>query len=220
MKQHTSARPFGVLAATTALVVSMTGCSAYFPADVTSTASVSSPQPVACSPQDAQLTWHPLQDAELGALGYRTLNVAPDGMQDHVDTEFDYAPTVTSDELLAPAYFEPPWLDFLMGEFGRTGQVGAFTGELSDFFDSAKPSDPQIGVYIMGFQTGQVSVPFDLTCAGEEVGSGLLTTSASPLMSSMVFCGEESGEESGEETSASAIDEDFLVQLRSYCPAS
>ena len=212
MKQQVSARFIGLLAATTALVVSLTGCSAFFPAEVTPTASVSSPGPVACSEQDAQLTWQPLQDAELGALGYRTLTVASDGMQDHVDTEFGYAPTMTSDELLAPAYFEPAWLDFLVGEFSRTGQVGASSGGPHDFFDSAKPSDPRIGVYIMGFQTGQVSVPFDLSCAGDEVGVGVLTTSASPLISTMVFCGEQ--------TSAPALDQNYLVQLRTYCPAS
>ncbi|TFD90044.1 hypothetical protein [Cryobacterium serini] len=119
---------------------------------------------------------------------------------------------MTSDDLLAKAYYEPQWLDFLVGEFGRTGQVGAYSGGQGDFFESAKPSDPQIGVSIMGFQTGQVSVPFDLTCAGDEVGAGVLTTSASPLISTMVFCGEQA--------SAPAIDQNCLVQLRTYCPAS
>ncbi|TFD58151.1 hypothetical protein E3T39_12680 [Cryobacterium suzukii] len=212
MTRRASARSAEVLAVATALLVSLTGCSAFFPTDVTPTASVSSPEPVACSEHDAQLTWYPLQDAEPAALGYRALNVAPGGVQTPVDTDFDYAPTMTSDVLLATAYHEPQWLDFLVGEFGRTGQVGAYSGDLGDFFDSAKPSDPQIGVYIMGFQTGQVNVPFDLTCAGEEVGAGLLTTSASPLISTMVFCGEE--------TSAPAIDKDYLAQLRSYCSAS
>ena len=179
MTRRASERSTAVLAVATVVAVCLAGCSAFFPTDVTPTASVSRLQPVACSQQNAQLTWQPLQDAELGALGYRTLKVAPDGVQTHVDTEFDYVPTMTSDDLLATAYYEPQWLDFLVGEFGRTGQV---------------------------------SVPFDLTCAGDEVGAGVLTTSASPLTSTMVFCGEQ--------TSVPAIDQNYLVQLRTYCPAS
>ena len=200
------------MAVPVAAIRMLAGYSGVFPVDVTRTASASSPEPAACSQEDAELTWQPLQDTEPAALGYRVLTVAADGVQTHVDTDFDYAPTLTSENLLASAYFDPEWVDFLMGEFSRTGQVGACDGALGDFFDYAKPSEPQIGVYIMGFQTGQISVPFDLSCAGDEVGSGPPTTSSSPLIRTVVFCGDG--------INLPAIDADYLAQPRSYCPAS
>ena len=196
------------------LLVVLTGCSAFFPENVTPTASVSGPEPVACSQQDAQLTWHPMQDAEPAALGHRELTVTADASESAVDTELPYNSSLVSDTLRSRDYFTPHWIDFLLSEFARTGQT-----EMTDLghsradFEAAKPSVPLVGVTIIGFQTGQIQVGFDLRCAGDDAGSGLLTTSGNGLYATVLFCGVPiTPMPAGEGESL------YQTQLRSYCP--
>ncbi|WP_105036250.1 hypothetical protein [Cryobacterium aureum] len=220
MKNQASARSVGVVAVAVTIVAALAGCSAFFPADVTPTASVSSLEPVACSQNDAQLTWHPMQDAEPATLGHRELTVAADGTEFAVDTELTYTSSLVSDDLLSRDYFTPEWVNFLLGEFERTGQT-----EMTDLghpqidFEAAKPSVPVAGTTIMGFQTDQIQVPFDLTCAGADGGSGLLTTSGNGLNATMLVCGQPLPEPTMGEVQDFLPETLYQKQLRSYCPS-
>ena len=196
------------------LVGALTGCSAFFPSDVTPSESASSGlETAACSQEDAQLTWHPKQEAAPADYGYRTVTVALDESETTVDTELGYAASVTSDDFRSKAYFDTDWVDFVLDEFGRTGQTVAGSKDATDYFDSARPSEPALGVTIIGYQQSQVQVAFDLRCAGAELGSGWLTTIGGELHTTMIFCGDEVAE-------ATTQDELYLKELHSYCPAS
>lgn len=212
-------RSVGVLAVATTIVVALAGCSAFFPADVTPTASVSSPEPVACSQHDAQLTWHPMQDAEPATLGHRELTVAADGTESAVDTELTYTSSLVSDDLLSRDYFTPEWIDFLLAEFERTGQTETTDlGHPQVDFEAAKPSVPLVGTTIMGFQTNQIQVAFDLSCSGSEVGSGLLTTTTNGLIATMLACGQPTPAPTMGEVQDFLPETLYQKQLRSYCP--
>jgi hypothetical protein len=207
-------RRFAAVGIPIVLALVLGGCSAFFPEDVTPTASASSsPEPAACSETAAQLTWHTQQEALPAVIGYRSVTVSPDGGQSTVDTELGYAATVTSDDLHSAAYFDTHWVNFLQDEFSRTGQAAAALGGATDYFDSAKPSDPPVGVTIIGYQLGQVQVGFDLQCAGQDLGSGWLTTIGGELHTTMIFCGDEF-------TEATTENEFYLQGLRTYCPAT
>ena len=219
LKHQARAHSIGVLAATTVLVVSLSGCSAFFPADVTPTASVSIPGLVACNEQDAQLTWQPLQEAEPAALGHRELTVAADGTETAVDTELAYSSSLVSDTLLSRDYFTPKWIDFLLAEFERTGQTQSTgLGHPQVDFEAAKPSVPLVGTTIMGYQTDQIQVAFDLSCGGADEGSGLLTTSGNSLNATMLFCGQPTPEPTMGEVQEFLPQTLYQKQLRSYCP--
>ncbi|TFD07472.1 MULTISPECIES: hypothetical protein [unclassified Cryobacterium] len=219
MKIQASARSIGGLAAAATVVLALVGCSAFFPADVTPTASVSSPEPVACSQKNAQLTWHPLQDAEPAALGHRELTVAADGTESTVDTALTYTSSLVSDDLLSRDYFEPDWIDFLLAEFERTGQTDITDlGHPRVDFEGAKPSVPLEGTTIIGFATDQIQVGFDLSCAGVDVGSGLLTTSGNGLNATMLVCGQPAPAPTMGEVQDFLPQTLYQKQLRSYCP--
>ena len=220
MTRRASAHSTDMLALAIALVVCLTGCSSFFPAEVTPTASASSPEPVACSQQDAQLTWHPMQDAEPASLGHRELTVASDGTETAVDTELAYLSSLASDDLLSRDYFAPDWINFLLGEFEQTGQTEVTgLGHPQVDFEAAKPLVPLSGTTIMGYQTDQIQVPFDLTCGGADVGSGLLTTSRNDLIATALVCGPTFPEPTMGQVQEFLPQTRYEKQLRSYCPS-
>ncbi|MBG6212709.1 MAG: hypothetical protein LH475_08390 [Cryobacterium sp.] len=210
------------------LALSLSGCSAFFPNEVTPTGAVASPEPAACSTADAHLVWQRMQEAQPAALGHREITVSADGSETKVDTELLYTSSLTSDELRSRDYFAPDWINFLLSEFEDTGQTDMTDlGHPHVDFDAAKPSVPLVGTTIVGFQTDQIQVAFDVSCNGSEMGSGLLTTSGNGLNATMLLCGalSEHDQPTPEPTTDapnvggfSFPDEGYQRQLSSYCP--
>lgn len=207
-----SARRFSVMGIGIVVVSLLSGCTAFFPREVTPTASAPPSEAAACSQSDAQLTWQPKQEAPLVPAGYRSVTVMPGGARSTVDTRLSYGPTVTSDDFLSPAYFEGDWINFLVGEFGRTGQSTAGSGDRKLYFDAARPANPQLGVTIIGYEFGQVSAAFDLKCQGDDVGSGVLTTVDGALHTRMIFCGDGIPDPTADNAS-------YLTELYAHCLA-
>lgn len=201
-----------------ALLPTLAGCSSFFPENVTPSESAASPVPTACNQSDAKLRWQPKQEAQPALLGYRTITATAEGSESTADTPLGYEAEVTSDDFLSPGYFEKDWVDFLLDEYGRTGQTttdsAASSANSDGFFDSATLNDPPVGVSIIGYQVGQVRVQFSLECRGEEVGSGWLTTTGGNLLTTLIYCGDEKVVAPGTEN------ELYLNELHSYCPAS